>query len=42
MLSSFYPATTVILASLLLHEKISRPQWLGVLCCLAAVALIVG
>lgn len=42
MLSSFYPATTVILASLLLHEKISRPQWLGVLCCLAAVMLIVG
>jgi drug/metabolite transporter (DMT)-like permease len=42
MLSSFYPATTVILASLLLHEKISRLQWLGILCCLAAVALIVG
>lgn len=42
MLSSFYPATTVILASLLLQEKISRSQWLGVVCCLAAVALIVG
>lgn len=42
MISSFYPATTVILASILLHEKISRPQLVGVMCCLAAMMLIVG
>ncbi len=41
LLSSFYPAVTVILAGVLLKEKISRTQWLGVLVCLLALALIV-
>lgn len=40
VLSSLYPATTVMLSSLLLGQVVGRAQWLGVGCCLAAVALI--
>ncbi len=40
LLSSFYPAMTVILASIILKEKIARPQWLGIVSCLIALALI--
>jgi drug/metabolite transporter (DMT)-like permease len=40
VLSSLYPASTVILASIILKEKVSRTQWVGVLICLAAIALI--
>lgn len=40
ILSSLYPATTVILSRLILHEKISRTQQVGVVLALAAIILI--
>jgi len=40
VISSLYPAATVILAGIILKEKISVKQWLGVLVCLAAIILV--
>lgn len=40
VLSSLYPASTVLLAALLLHERIRRSQGLGLLLAGAAVALV--
>ncbi|MDQ3662561.1 MAG: DMT family transporter [Actinomycetota bacterium] len=42
VLSSLYPASTVLLAALLLHERIRRSQGLGLLLAGAAVALVAG
>ncbi len=40
LISSFYPAMTVILASIILKEKVSAAQWSGMILCLLALTLI--
>ena len=41
VLTSLYPASTIMLAYAIQKEHISRLQWVGVLLCLAAIVLIV-
>ncbi|HQQ14358.1 MAG TPA: DMT family transporter [Deltaproteobacteria bacterium] len=40
VLSSMYPAVTVVLSCLILKEKVSASQWRGVALCVLAIALI--
>jgi drug/metabolite transporter (DMT)-like permease len=40
VLASLYPVSTVLLAGLLLKQKVSVVQWLGAGLCMVAVVLI--
>lgn len=42
VLTSLYPASTVLLAALVLHEKVHRAQGVGLGLCAAAIVLVAG
>jgi drug/metabolite transporter (DMT)-like permease len=37
VLGSLYPGTTVLLAGMLLHERLNRSQWMGIMAALGAI-----
>jgi drug/metabolite transporter (DMT)-like permease len=39
VLSSLFPGSTVLLAWIILRERLTRTQWLGILCALMAIIL---
>ncbi|MGC4084675.1 MAG: DMT family transporter [Vicinamibacterales bacterium] len=40
VLSSFYPAATVVLSRVVGHERVTGTQWIGAVLCVLAIALI--
>ena len=39
ILSSLFPGSTVILAWIILKERLTRTQWIGIVCALIAIIL---